>query len=79
MSQIHVAWICTFFENAVIGVVSKSGAESTDFCRKTLAVIDKLPEWVRPKFKKRTEQTFILENGCKFYAAAINPANQLIF
>lgn len=74
MSQLECAWICTFYENAVIGVVSKSGSESTDFCRKTLDIIDKLPEWVRPKFKKRTEQTFILENGCKFYAAAVNPS-----
>lgn len=75
MNQIYLAWVCAFYENAVIGVVSRSGSESTDFCRKTLDIIDKLPEWIRPEFTKRTEQTFVLKNGCKFYAAAVNPAN----
>ena len=75
MNQIYLAWICTFYENAVIGVVSRSGSESTDFARKTMEMIDKLPDWIRPEFSKRTEQTFVLKNGCKFYAAAINPAN----
>lgn len=75
MNQIYLAWVCTFYENAVIGVVSRSGSESTDFARKVMELLDKLPEWIRPEFTKRTEQTFILKNGCKFYAAAINPAN----
>ena len=75
MNQIYLSWVCTFYENAVIGVVSRSGSESTDFARKTMEMIDKLPDWIRPEFSKRTEQTFVLKNGCKFYAAAINPAN----
>ena len=75
MNQIYLAWVCTFYENAVIGVISRSGSESTDFARKLMELLDKLPEWLRPEFAKRTEQTFILKNGCKFYAAAINPAN----
>lgn len=74
-AQAYITWICTFFENAVIGIVSKSGSESSDFCRKTGDMIDKLPDWIRPEFKKRTEQTFILKNGCQVHSAAISPAN----
>lgn len=74
-AQAYISWICTFYENAIIGIVSKSGAESSDFCRKAGDMIDKLPDWLRPEFKKRTEQTFILTNGCQVHSAAISPAN----
>ena len=73
--QAWCAWICTFFENAVIGVVSKSGSESSDFAKKTMDMIDKLPDWIKPEFTKRTQQSFILKNGCQFHAAAVSPAN----
>jgi len=75
MNQFLYAWICTFYENVVIGVVSRSGSESTDFARKVMDILDKLPSWLRPEFTKRTEQSFILKNGCKLYTAAINPSN----
>lgn len=68
-------WICTFYENAIIGVVSKSGSEASDFAKKTMDMIDKLPDWLRPDFKKRTQQSFILRNGCEFHVAAVSPVN----
>ena len=80
ITQCYICYCCTFFENVVIGVVSRSGSEASDFNRKTTSLIDELPEWIRPKYAKRTEQTFILENGCQSFAAGVNPSNpQSIF
>ncbi len=73
--QMFCAHVCTFYKNAVIGIISKSGAESSDFCRKTMSMMDTLPEWLRPKFKTRNVQSFILDNGCQFYASQINEGN----
>lgn len=73
--QAWCTWVCTFYENAIIGVVSKSGSESSDFAKKTMDMIDKLPMWLQPEFKKRTQQSFILRNGCEFHAAAVSPVN----
>jgi hypothetical protein len=75
ITQMFCVYACTFFKNVVIGIVSKAGPESTDFCRKVLKMIDTLPEWLRPKFDKRAEQSFITDNGCQFYADQVNQAN----
>jgi len=75
ISQMLACHLVCFYKNAVIGCISKSGAESTDFCRHILNMIDNLPEWLRPGFIKRTEQSFILDNGSKFYASQVNESN----
>jgi hypothetical protein len=71
--QAYAAWLVCFFKNAVIGIISKDGKEATDFARSIMSMIDKLPIWLSPKYKKRTEQQFILDNGCKCYATPVNP------
>ena len=68
-------WVVCFYRNAVIGIVSKSGPESTDFCRKVLSLIDSLPNWIRPEFTKRAEQQFIMENGSQLYASQVDDSN----
>lgn len=75
ISQMLACHLVSFYKNVVIGVISKSGAESTDFCRHVLSMIDSLPAWLKPEFDKRTEQTFILKNGSKFYSSQVNDAN----
>lgn len=75
LSQLYIAHCCTFYENVVIGVLSRSGDEASDFNRKTANLLEELPDWMRPKFEKRTEQTFILENGCQSFSSGVNPAN----
>ena len=75
VTQMFCAHAMTFYKNVVIGVVSKSGAESTDFCRKTMALLKSLPDWLKPLFVKETEQTFILDNGCQFFSGQVNEAN----
>jgi len=78
--QAYCAWLAVFHKNVVIGIVSKDGPEATSFARTIADMIEKLPAWMRPKggqsnlgFKKRSEQSFILTNGSKCYAATVNP------
>ena len=75
LSQCYCTWCNTFYENVVTGILSRSGDEASDFNRKVTNMIDELPEWMRPKYVKRTEQTFILENGCQSFSTGVNPAN----
>jgi len=77
--QAYSAWLTVFFDNAVIGIISKDGKEATDFARAIRGMVEKLPDWKPPKgplgrgFDKRTEQSFILTNGSKVYASPVNP------
>lgn len=80
--QAYAAWLCIFFDNCVIGIISKDGPESTIFARTIRGIIDKLPNWIKPKggnpadpgFSKRSEQSFILTNGSKCYASPVAPS-----
>lgn len=78
--QAYSAWLAIFFDNAVIGIISKDGKEATDFARAIRGMVEKLPDWMKPPkgplgkgFSKRTEQSFILTNGSKVYASPVNP------
>ena len=78
--QAYAAWLAVFYDNCVIGIISKDGAEATDFARVIRGFIDKLPDWIKPLggfngrgFMKRTERSFILTNGSKVYASPVNP------
>jgi hypothetical protein len=78
--QAYSAWLAVFFDNAVIGIISKDFKEATDFARTIRGMIEKLPDWMKPSngtqgrgFAKRTEQSFILTNGSKVYASPVNP------
>jgi len=68
-----ITWLVIFNNNVVVGIVSKDGKEATDFSRDIMSMIDKLPKWMSSEFIKRTEQSFILKNGSKSYAATVNP------
>lgn len=78
--QAYCCWLVTFYNNTVIGIISKDGREATDFARTTRGMFEKLPLWMKPKngvqgpgFAKRTEQSFILTNGSKVFASTVNP------
>lgn len=75
LCTIYLTWCCTFYDGIITGVISRSSAEASDFNRKVMNLIDLLPDWMRPEFDKRTEQTFILKNGCASFSAGVNPAN----
>jgi len=78
--QAYAAWLTVFFDNVVIGIISKDGAEATDFARVIRGMVEKLPDWLKPiggsqgrGLDKRTERSFILTNGSKVYASPVNP------
>ena len=78
--QVYAAWLSLFYDNVVIGIISKDGAEATDFARVIRGIIEKTPDWMKPPggllgrgFAKRTERSFILTNGSKVYASPVNP------
>lgn len=79
-TQAYCAWLANFYDNTVIGVISKDGKEATDFSRAIRNMIEKLPTWLVPKkgkeggcFDKKSEQSFILSNGSKLFVATVNP------
>jgi len=71
--QAYSTWLCVFYDNAVIGIISKDGKEATDFARAIRSMVEKLPVWMGAIFDKKTEQSFILTNGAKVYASPVNP------
>ena len=71
--QAYSTWLCTFYDNVVIGIVSKDGKEATDFARFIRGMVEKLPKWMGATFEKKTEQSFILTNGAKVYVSPVNP------
>jgi hypothetical protein len=78
--QAYTAWLCNFHDNVVVGIISKDGNEATDFARFIRGMIEKLPNFLKPKrgalgrgFAKKTERSFIMTNGSKVYVATVNP------
>lgn len=75
LTQIIITYIFTFYENCVVGIISRDGAESTDFCRKVQYMIDELPDDIRPEYKNKVVQYFVLKNGCQLHTSAVSAAN----
>lgn len=80
ITQAYCSWLTVFFENTVVGIISKDAPEATVFARTIRGMIEKLPDWMKPPkgssgrgFAKFTEQSFILTNGSKVFAATVNP------
>lgn len=71
--QAYCCWLVTFYDNVIVGIVSKDGKEATDFTRAIRGMLEKLPVWMRSNFDKKTEQSFILNNGSKVYSSPVNP------
>jgi hypothetical protein len=80
--QAYTAWLVNFHDNVVVGIISKDGPEATDFARFIRGMIEKLPNFLKPKkgalgrgFAKKTERSFIMTNGSKVYVATVNPVS----
>jgi len=78
--QSYCSWLAVFFDNTIIGIISKDAPEATVFARTIRGIIEKLPDWMKPKkgisglgFDKYSEQSFILTNGSKVFASTVNP------
>lgn len=76
----YTVWLSIFNKNYSVGIISKSGPDATTFVRKCISIIDSLPKFLNPGFKKKTEQQFILKNESLVMAAAVSasqPENTL--
>ena len=79
--RVYSAYLCIFYENVVIGIISKDGGEATDFGRGIKQIISKIPIWMKPTggpltnkgFEKSNEQSFIMSNGSKLFVATVAP------
>ena len=74
------AWLVLFQKNYVIGVVSRSGSESSKFNKKILDILDKIPQdFIRPKptdFMERNAQSFKLGSTMsEVISQAVSPMN----
>lgn len=58
--QVFISWIVVFNDNVSVAVISKSGEASTKFSRNIVSFIDNLPKFLRPKYEKKNERSFIL-------------------
>ena len=70
----YCSWLTIFYSNYSIGVISKKGPDATAFVRKTIDVLLKLPDFLKPTFSKKTEQQYILDNGSSLMAEAVSPS-----
>ena len=84
--QAYAAWLATFYDNVVIGIISKDGAEATDFARVIRGIVEKLPDWMKPTggllgrgFAKRTERSFMLHLLIQMHLTKLFVVRQLHF
>ena len=73
--QAIITYVVTFYDNVVIGVVSRDNPEASDFCRKVQNMLEELPDWLRPEFENCSIQYFILKNGCQMWASTVSLQN----
>lgn len=71
--QYLTAFCTIFYDNCKIGIISRSGSESSSFNRKVLDIIDKIPyKWVKPNFTLKNARSYKLENGSGLTSAAVS-------
>lgn len=75
LCQILCVYISVFYSNCVMGILSREGSEASDFVRKVQNMIDKLPVWLRPEYKHKSIQSFILTSGVELHSACVSPHN----
>ena len=78
--QALCSWLVLFYNNYIIGIVSRSGGESSKFNKKILDILDKIPQdFIRPKpedFSSRNEQSFKLSTTMsEVISQAVSPQN----
>ncbi len=76
ITQAITAWCMVFFDNIIVGLLSRSGPEATDFTRKTRLMVENLPKWLCPKLgDEDNKQNFSLSNGSRLFASQVYQAN----
>lgn len=75
ISQAIVAHLVTFYDNCIVGVISRDNSEATDFCRKVKNILSEYPKWMYPGYENDQLQYFVLKNKSALHAAAVNSKN----
>lgn len=75
LSQAILVHMMIFWDNMTAGIISRLGSEASSFARHTSAMIDKLPQWIKPKFSSRNVQNFILDNNSQLWSTAVSITN----
>lgn len=74
--QLISSHLVLFYDNIIIGITSRDGKEASDFCRKTIDILEKLDKWLRPEFKWKNVQDFSLKDtNSQFRTSAIPKDN----
>lgn len=80
ITQALCAWLLLFFDNYIIGVISRSGDESSSFNKKVLDLLDNIPQdFIRPSqvmgvdYEERNAQSFKLKKtGSRLVSQAVS-------
>jgi hypothetical protein len=81
ITQCICAWLVLLFDNYIIGVVSRSGSESSSYNKKVLDILDNIPQdFMRPHesldYEERNAQSFKLKKtGSTLVSQAVSPSN----
>ena len=79
--QAICAWLMIFFDNYIVGVISRSGDESSSFNQKVLSIMDNIPQkFIRPHetldYVYRNVKSFQLKStGSKLISQAVSKEN----
>jgi len=73
--QIITAYLTVIYDNYKVGIISRSGSEASEFCRKTQTIINKLPKWIIPGYTTENAQSYVLKNGSALYSSAVSLSN----
>lgn len=75
--KIITAHVILFYENVLVGIISKTGNEASVFSRDIKNIILNIPyEWARPsKFKEDNKRSFILPNNSGVCIDAVSKEN----
>lgn len=74
-SQALVAAIMMTCPNSVIGVISRLKEDAAHFNNRVQKFIDSVPIHQKPKYKNKSMQFTILDNGSQLHAGCVSPAN----
>lgn len=80
LCQIIVAFMATFYQNIVMGILSRDGSEASDFNRKVCDILTKQDKWLQPSFNNAqggfiNAQSFKTTKGNQLWSSAISPSN----
>lgn len=63
----YLIWLILFKSNLSIGFLTKSMKNGEELINTLCRYIDNFPNWIKPKFIRKTKTGFVLESKTKFF------------